>query len=86
MSEFFKLVSLFYSNHFYSIAAAAKNGPDPTAAVQNGILNKTWADPATMAPVTTFAGTPPPEYQPTDTNLFAAKFNGINSMVCTSYF
>lgn len=35
-----------------------------------------------MAPVKTFAGAPTAEYQPTDTNLFAAKFNGINSMVC----
>jgi hypothetical protein len=35
-----------------------------------------------MAPVRTFVNTPPAEYQPTDTNLFAAQFNGINSMVC----
>jgi hypothetical protein len=35
-----------------------------------------------MAPVKTFVGTPPAEYQPTDANLFAAQFNGINSMVC----
>jgi hypothetical protein len=56
-------------------------GPDPTAAVENGILNKAWGTVATMAPVKTFAGTPPAEYQPTDTNLFAAQFNGINSMV-----
>jgi hypothetical protein len=35
-----------------------------------------------MAPVKTFVGSPPAEYQPTDTNLFAAQFNGINSMVC----
>jgi hypothetical protein len=61
-------------------AAAAKYGPDPTAAVENGILNKDWAtDPA---PVKTFAGTPPADYQPTDATLFAAQFNGINSMVC----
>ncbi|OJJ43675.1 hypothetical protein ASPZODRAFT_154500 [Penicilliopsis zonata CBS 506.65] len=63
------------------IAAAAKYGPDPTAAVENGILNKEWAVAGHMAPVKTFVGTPPAEYQPTDTNLFAAKFNGINSMV-----
>ncbi|KAJ5238993.1 hypothetical protein N7468_003612 [Penicillium chermesinum] len=61
--------------------AAAKYGPDPAAAVQNGILNKAWASVDTMAPVRTFAGTPPPEYQQTNTDLFAAKFNGINSMV-----
>ncbi|KAJ5661745.1 uncharacterized protein N7477_009361 [Penicillium maclennaniae] len=60
-------------------AAAAKYGPDPTAAVQNGILNKDWA--TNPAPVKTFAGAPPAEYQPTDANPFAAKFNGINSMV-----
>lgn len=36
-----------------------------------------------MAPVKTFVSTPTVEYQPTDTNLFAAQFNGINSMVCT---
>lgn len=35
-----------------------------------------------MAPVITFVGTPPPEYQPANTNLFAAKFSGINTMVC----
>ncbi|KAJ5591714.1 uncharacterized protein N7459_002083 [Penicillium hispanicum] len=61
--------------------AAAKYGPDPTAAVQNGILPKEWANTATMAPVKTFANAPPAEYQPTDTDLFAAKFNGINTMV-----
>ncbi|KAJ5698420.1 hypothetical protein N7462_000425 [Penicillium macrosclerotiorum] len=61
--------------------AAAKYGPDPTAAVENGILNKAWGTRATMAPVKTFVGTPTAEYQPTDTNLFAAQFNGINSMV-----
>ncbi|KAJ5335594.1 hypothetical protein N7541_005418 [Penicillium brevicompactum] len=61
--------------------AAAKHGPDPAAAVQNGVLNKAWATVATMAPVKTFVNTPPAEYQPTDTNLFAAQFNGINSMV-----
>lgn len=65
-----------------SCVAAAKHGPDPAAAVQNGVLNKAWATVATMAPVKTFVNTPPAEYQPTDTNLFAAQFNGINSMVC----
>ncbi|EPS31970.1 hypothetical protein PDE_06929 [Penicillium oxalicum 114-2] len=63
------------------IVAAVKNGPDPTAAVNNGVLPKEWADPATMAPVMTFVETPPALYQPTDHNLFAAQFNGINSMV-----
>ncbi|KAJ5489495.1 hypothetical protein N7539_004385 [Penicillium diatomitis] len=63
------------------IAAAVKNGPDPTAAVNNGVLPKEWAVPATMAPVMTFVGTPPAMYQPTDHQLFAAQFNGINSMV-----
>lgn len=66
----------------YSCVAAAKHGPDPAAAVENGILNKAWSTVATMAPVKTFISTPPAEYQPTDTNLFAAQFNGINSMVC----
>ncbi|KAJ5766787.1 uncharacterized protein N7511_004403 [Penicillium nucicola] len=61
--------------------AAAKYGPDPTAAVNNGILPKAWADVSTMAPVKTFVNTPPALYQPTDSNLFAAQFNGINSMV-----
>ncbi|KAE8448332.1 hypothetical protein EG329_009576 [Mollisiaceae sp. DMI_Dod_QoI] len=61
--------------------AAAKFGPDPTAAVQTGVLPKEWALPGQMAPVTTFSGVPPPLYQPTDHDLFAAKFNGINSMV-----
>ncbi|KAJ5904442.1 hypothetical protein N7504_006825 [Penicillium tannophilum] len=59
--------------------AAAKYGPDPTAAVNNGILPKSWA--TNPVPVKTFVGTPPAEYQQTDANLFAAKFNGINSMV-----
>jgi len=67
---------------FYSCVAAAKSGPDPTAAVAGGILPKTWALPGQMAPVKTFVGTPPAKYQMTDNNLFAAKFNGINSMVC----
>ncbi|KAJ5122421.1 hypothetical protein N7526_009358 [Penicillium atrosanguineum] len=63
------------------IVAAAKYGPDPAAAVENGILNKAWSTVETMAPVRTFTSTPLAEYQPTDTNLFAAQFNGINSMV-----
>jgi len=62
--------------------AVVKNGPDPAAQVNNGILNKAWATVAGMAPVKTFTHTPPAEYQPTDTNLFAANFNGINTMVC----
>lgn len=66
----------------YSCVAAAKYGPDPAAQVQNGILPKSWATLEGMAPVKTFAGTPPAEYQPTDDNLFAARFNGINTMVC----
>ncbi|KAJ6109203.1 hypothetical protein N7486_001437 [Penicillium sp. IBT 16267x] len=60
-------------------AAAAKYGPDPTASVNNGILPKAWA--TNPAPVKTFVGTPPAEYQQTDSQLFAAQFNGINSMV-----
>ena len=72
-------------NLLFSCVAAAKHGPDPTAAVNNGILPKAWANAATMAPVKTFIDTPPAEYQPTDSNLFAAQFNGINSMVCKSY-
>lgn len=66
---------------FIIIGAAASYPPDPTAQVNNGILNKTWADAATMAPVRTFVNTPPVEYQPTNDNLFAAKFAGINTMV-----
>lgn len=65
-----------------SCVAAAKYGPDPAAAVNNGILNKAWATVETMAPVKTFVGTPPAEYQQSNTDLFAAQFNGINSMVC----
>ncbi|KAJ5126107.1 hypothetical protein N7526_008284 [Penicillium atrosanguineum] len=60
-------------------AAAAKYGPDPTAAVQTGILNKDWV--TNPAPVKTFANAPPPEYQQSNADPFAAKFNGINSMV-----
>ncbi|OKL58532.1 hypothetical protein UA08_06157 [Talaromyces atroroseus] len=63
------------------LVAAGMYGPDPAPAVQNGILNKTWADTATMAPVKTFVDTPPAEYQQTNTGAFAANFNGINSMV-----
>jgi hypothetical protein len=65
-----------------SCVAAAKYGPDPTAAVQTGVLPKEWALPGQMAPVATFSSVPPAVYQPTDHDLFAAKFNGINSMVC----
>jgi len=61
--------------------AAAKYGPDPVPAVNLGVLPKEWALPGQMAPVKTFAGTPPALYQPSDHDLFAAKFNGINSMV-----
>lgn len=68
------------TNLTQSCAAAAKYGPDPTAAVQNGILPKEWA--TNPVPVKTFVNAPPAEYQMTDSDLFAAKFNGINSMVC----
>lgn len=73
-------VLVYYYTNLYSCVAAAKYGPDPTAAVNNGILPKSWA--TNPVPVKTFVGTPPAEYQQTDANLFAAKFNGINSMVC----
>jgi len=73
------ILGCYYTN-LCSCVAAAKYGPDPTAAVNNGILPKSWA--TNPVPVVTFAGTPPAEYQQTDANLFAAKFNGINSMVC----
>lgn len=63
-----------------SCVAAAKFGPDPTAAVTTGVLPKTWVD--NPVPVMTFSGTPPATFQPTDHDLFAAKFNGINSIVC----
>ncbi|KAF2484777.1 transmembrane amino acid transporter protein-domain-containing protein [Neohortaea acidophila] len=53
--------------------------PNAVAQVYNSILPKEWA--VHPVPVATFVGTPPALYQPTSTNLFAAKFNGINSMV-----
>ena len=59
--------------------AAARFGPSPVAQVNSGILPKAWA--TNPVPVRTFGGTPPVEYQPTDANLFAAQFNGINSIV-----
>ncbi|KAK4506528.1 hypothetical protein PRZ48_000260 [Zasmidium cellare] len=59
--------------------AAAKYGPDPVPQVNGGILPKSWA--THPAPVKTFIGVPPSQYQPTDTDLFAAEFNGINSIV-----
>ncbi|KAF2171330.1 hypothetical protein M409DRAFT_18445 [Zasmidium cellare ATCC 36951] len=59
--------------------AAAKYGPDPVPQVNGGILPKSWAK--NPAPVKTFIGVPPARYQPTDTDLFAAEFNGINSIV-----
>ena len=65
----------------FSCVGAAKFGPDPIAAVNSGVLNKAWAVPG-VEPVHTFTGVPPAKFQPTDHNLFAAKFNGINSMVC----
>lgn len=53
--------------------------PNPAAQVGNSIFPKSWA--SNPPPVVTFTQTPPAEYQPLTTNLFAAKFNGINSMV-----
>ncbi|KAH0843158.1 hypothetical protein AYO21_03448 [Fonsecaea monophora] len=55
-------------------AAAALNGPDPTVALQTTLLKK-------FDPVKTFIGTPPAEYQQQSTNLFAAQFNGIDTIV-----
>ena len=55
--------------------AAAQHGPDPTVAIQTTIL------PKQIHPVKTFANTPPPEYQQQTTDLFAAVFNGIDSIV-----
>lgn len=50
-------------------------GPDPTYAIETTIL------PKTPMPVHTSWGVPPPEYQIYSHNLFAAQFNGINSIV-----
>jgi len=54
--------------------AAAKNGPDPTVALQTTLLKK-------FDPVVTFGNTPPAQYQQQTTNMFAAQFNGIDTIV-----
>lgn len=54
--------------------AAALNGPDPTVALQTTLLK-------TFDPVVTFAGTPPAKYQQQTTDMFAAQFNGIDTIV-----
>lgn len=56
------------------LVVAPKYGPDPTYALQTTLLK-------TAAPVATFWGVPPGEYQMQTTNLFAAQFNGIDSIV-----
>ena len=56
------------------MVAAALNGPDPTVALQTTLLK-------TFEPVRTFAGTPPARYQQQTTNLFAAQFNGMDTIV-----
>ncbi|EXJ71533.1 uncharacterized protein A1O5_05341 [Cladophialophora psammophila CBS 110553] len=55
-------------------AAAALNGPDPTVALQTTLLK-------TFEPVKTFVGTPPAQYQQQTTDIFAAQFNGIDTIV-----
>ncbi len=55
-------------------AAAATNGPDPTVAIQTTLIK-------TIEPVKTFIGTPPAAYQQQTTNIFAAQFNGIDTIV-----
>jgi hypothetical protein len=55
-------------------AAAATNGPDPTVALQTTLLKQNL-------PVKTFTGTPPADYQQQTTNMFAAQFNGIDTIV-----
>lgn len=54
--------------------AAAQHGPDPTVALETTLLK-------TFTPVRTFIDTPPAEYQQQTTNLFAAQFNGIDTIV-----
>lgn len=54
--------------------AAAREGPDPTIALQTTLLK-------TFDPVKTFAGTPPAQYQQQTTDQFAAQFNGIDTIV-----
>lgn len=56
------------------MSAAATNGPDPTIALQTTLLK-------TDDPVMTFVGTPPAQYQQQTTNMFAAQFNAIDTIV-----
>lgn len=56
------------------LVCAPKYGADPTVALQTTLLK-------TAAPVKTFWEVPPAEYQMQSTDLFAATFNGIDSIV-----
>lgn len=56
------------------MAAAGTHGPDPTIAFQTTLLKNN-------DPVTTFVGTPPARYQQQTTNMFAAQFNAIDTIV-----
>lgn len=56
------------------LVVAPKYGPDPTYALQTTLLKA-------AEPVKTFWGTPPAQYQQQSTDLFAATFNGIDSIV-----
>ncbi|KAI0482972.1 transmembrane amino acid transporter [Xylariaceae sp. FL0804] len=54
--------------------AAAEHGPDPLVANQTTLIKGD-------GPVMTFVNTPPAEYQQQTTNMFAAQFNGIDTIV-----
>lgn len=56
------------------LVVAPRYGPDPTVALQTTLLKNN-------APVVTFWEVPPAEYQMQSTDLFAATFNGIDSIV-----
>lgn len=77
------VLSLYFhggTNVSNSMAAAGLHPPDPTFAVNSGPMPKIWA--THPAPVTTFVGTPPNPFQPTNTDLFAAQFSGVNTITC----
>ncbi|KIW37740.1 uncharacterized protein PV06_09736 [Exophiala oligosperma] len=56
------------------LVCAPKYGPDPTYALQTTLLK-------VAEPAKTFWGVPPAEYQQQTRDLFAAQFNGIDSIV-----
>lgn len=60
------------------MSAAAIHGPDTTVAIQTTLIK-------TSEPVKTFVGVPPSQYQQQTTDMFAAVFNGIDTIAYAWY-